>query len=138
MREALAAELFLPVSFDLAYGIPDRVGSLFAAGREGDAFRAAVVRVGSALQVAASLELAEEVVDRLLAHPSPGGEFGGSCPLRPGIEDDVQMGRVEVVEAMLVQTGEHPSQHLFPWHPQERADQGRPERLVTPIISKAT
>src|SRR4051812_41543233 len=123
---------------DLADGVPDGEGGLFAPCGEGDSFRSSVVGIRSALEVSEAFELAEEVVDRLLAHASPGGKLGGSCPLWPGVEQEVQVGRVQVVESVLVQTGEHPTLHLLPWHTQKGADERRPKRPDPGCLSKAT
>lgn len=136
LREALLPELFLPVSLDSADGVSDGVGGPFAARGEGDPFRPSVIGVRSALQVAEAFELAEEVVDRLLAHASPGGELGGSRPLGPWVQQEVQVRPVQVVEPLLVQMGEHPSQHLLPRHPQEDTDQRRPEGSSAAGLSK--
>jgi hypothetical protein len=46
------------------------------------------------------------------------------------VEEDIQVRRVEIVEAVLVQPLEHPPADGLPRHPQERTDQRRPERLL--------
>jgi hypothetical protein len=93
-----------------------------------------VVRIGSALEIVEALELAEQVVESLLADPLPGGQLGRLRSLRPGILEDVQVRRVEVVEATLVEELEHPSLHGLPGQAQERADQRRTERIT--LISR--
>ena len=109
----------------------------FAAASEGDTLGTSVMRICSALEVAETLELAEQVVDCLLADASPRGKLGGSCSLGPRVQQDVQVGRVQVVESALVQPLEHPPLHLFPGHPQEGADQRWPEDLLR-VLSKVT
>jgi hypothetical protein len=104
----------------------------------GDALGASVLGIRSALEVAETFELAEQVVDRLLAHPSPGGELGRSRSLGPGVQEEVQVGDVQIVEFVLVQPSEHPLQHSLPGHPQESADQWRPEGLIRTSRSKGT
>jgi hypothetical protein len=47
--------------------------------------------------------------------------------LRSGVLEDVEVRRLDVAEAALVQPLEHPLLHGFPGQAQERADQGRPE-----------
>ena len=108
MCETLPPELLLPVPLDLAHSVSDDVGGLFATRREDNAFRSSVVGVDLALEVAESFELAEEVVDRLLAHASAGGELRRPGTLRAGVQHEVQMRRVEVVESVLVEASEHP------------------------------
>lgn len=76
----------------------------------------------SALEVVEALELAEQVVESLLADPQPGGQFGRPCTLRSGVLEDVEMRRAEVVEAALVQPLEHVPLHCLPGDAQERAD----------------
>ena len=74
-----------------------------AAWCEGDAFGSQVVGVRSALEVAEALELAEQVVQGLLADAQPRRELGRPRALWPGVLEDVEVRRVDVVEAALVQ-----------------------------------
>jgi hypothetical protein len=122
----LLAELLGPFDLELADGLADDADRGDAARAEGDALRAQVVRVGPALEVAGTLELAEQVVERLLADPQPRRQLGRPRALGPRVLEDVHVRRVEVVEAVLVQGREHTPLHRFPGHAQERADQGRP------------
>ena len=84
---------------------------------------------GPALEVAEPFELAEQIVERLFADSQPSGQLGRPRPLRSRVPEDLEVRRVEVVEAALVQPLEHSALHGFPRHPQERADQRRPEGL---------
>ena len=56
-----------------------------------------------ALEVAVLLEVAEQVVERLLGHPHASGEVGRPHPLGPRPEEDAQLRPVDVVEAVLVE-----------------------------------
>jgi len=94
--------------------------------------------IGSALEVAEALELAEQVVEGLLANPQPGGQLGRPCTLWSGVLEDVQVRRVEVGEAAFVHPLEHAPLHRLPGDAQERADQRRPERLRRPRVHKVT
>jgi len=60
-----------------------------------------------ALEVPQPLELAEEVVERLLADPERGGDVGRPGALRSWVTQDDEICGVEVVEAALVQSLEH-------------------------------
>ena len=75
------------------------------------------------------LELAEQVVERLLADPEPGGELGGPLALWAGVLEDDQIGGVEVGEARSCRRSSMCSLHRLPGEAQERADHWRPERL---------
>ena len=119
-----------PTGLHLGDGLADHGDRGDAAWREGDALGAEVVGIRTALEVAEAFELAEQVVEGLLADPQPGGQFRGPRPLRAGVLEDVQMRRVEVVEAALVQPLEHAPLHRLPGQAQERADQRRPERVL--------
>lgn len=57
--------------------------------------------------------------------------------MRTGVLEDEQMGRVEVVEAVLVEALEHVSLHSFPGHAQKRTDQRRTEGY-SGLFRKAT
>jgi hypothetical protein len=103
--EALRAELLRPGGLHFADRLADDADRGGAAAGEGDAFGAQVLGIWSALEVAEALELAEEVVEGLLADPQPGGQLGGPRTLRSGVLEDVQVRRVEVVEAALIATG---------------------------------
>ena len=138
LGEALRSEPSFPIALDLADGVSHGVPRQLAAPGEGDALGASVVRICPALEIAESFELAEEIVDCLLAHASSGRDLGGSCPLGPRVQQDVQVGRVQVVESLFVQPLEHPPLHLFPGHPQESADQRWPQGLLGGPLSKAT
>ncbi len=95
-----------------------------------DALAALVVGIGSPFEVAKLFELAEKVAEGLFADPQPGGQFGRPRTLRSGVLEDVQVCRVEVAEAALVQPLKHVPLHRLPGHAQERTDQRRPERLL--------
>lgn len=130
MGEALGAELLCPGGLEFVDRLADGERRGGAALGEGDAFGAEVVRVRSAFEVLEALELAEEVVEGLFANPESRGELGGPGTLRPGVLEDVQVRRVEVVEAAFVEPPEHVSLHGLPGDAQERSDEWRPERLL--------
>ena len=100
--------------------------------REGDALGAQVVGIWPALEVAKALEFAEQVVERLLADPQSGSQLRGPRILRSRVLEDVEVCRIEVVEAALVEPLEHVPLNRLPGQAQERADQRRPERVVCP------
>ena len=135
LGEAFRAELLRPGGLDFADRLADHADRGVAAWGEGDAFGAQVVGIWPAFEVAEALELAEQVVEGLFADPQPGGQLGGPRALRSGVLEDVQVGRVEVVEAALVQPLEHVPLHRLPGHAQERADQRRPEGCSARTIS---
>ena len=130
LGESVLAELRLPVSLDLADSIADRVSGPLATVGESDALRSAVASVGPSLEVPQRLELTEEVVGSLFAHPSSGGELGRTCALRAGVEQEVHMGHVDVIESLGVQPLEHAPHDVLPRHPQKRPDHGRAEVLT--------
>src|SRR3954463_10778509 len=74
LREAFRAELLRPGGFHLSNGVTDHADRGVAARREVDPFRAEVVGVRSAVEVAEPLELAEQMVHGLFADPQPGRE----------------------------------------------------------------
>ena len=113
-------------------------GSRECRGGEGDALGAQVVGIRSALEVAEPLELAEQVVEGLLADPEPGGQLGGPRALRPGVPEDVQVRRVEVVEAALVQPLEHVPLDRFPGVRRRAPISGGPNGFRSRRFSKAT
>ncbi len=78
-----------------------------AALSEDDPFGAEVVRVRFALEVSEAFELAEEVVERLLADSDLGGDVGRTRALRSRVSEHGEVGAVEVVEAALMQPLEH-------------------------------
>jgi hypothetical protein len=118
-----------PGGLDLGDRLPHHVARRNTASGEGNALGAHVVGIRAALEVVEALEFAEQVVERLLADPQPGGQLGRPRALRARVLKDMQVRQVEVVVAALVQPREHvPLDHL-PGHAQERADQRRPERL---------
>ena len=129
LGEAFRSESLLPVVFDLADRVSHGLTRQYAARCEGDALGARVLWVCVAFEVAGSFEVAEQVVECLLADAQPGGELGGSGALGSGVEEDVEVGCVEVVESVLVEPFEHPPSYGFPRRAQERADQRWPERL---------
>src|SRR5829696_9903318 len=137
LGEALRAEALCPAALDLGDGVAERVDRADATWGQGDALGALVVGIGPALEVVEALELAEQVVEGLFADPQPGGQLGRPRALRAGVLKDVQMRRVEVVEAVLVQAFEHVALDRLPGHAQERADQRRAERLLR-RVSKRT
>jgi len=138
LGEAFWAELLCPCGFDVADRVADHADCGGAAWGECDAFGAEVVGIRLALDVAEALELAEQLVESLFADPQPGGQFGRPCTLWSGVLEDVQVRRVEVVEAALVQPLEHVALHRLPGHAQERADQRRSERLRRCRFHKVT
>src|SRR5215472_4857993 len=71
LPETLRAEFLLPTALDLGDGLTDDADGGGAARREGDALGAEVVGVRSPLEVAETLELAQEMVQGLLADPEP-------------------------------------------------------------------
>jgi hypothetical protein len=113
LREPLGAELFRPGRLDLIDCCSDDANCGSAAFRDGDPLAALVVWVGPSLEVAELFELAQEVVEGLLADLQPGCELRGPGVVgaRP-LEDD-QVSGVEVSEAALVETLEHlPVDHV--------------------------
>ncbi len=97
---------------------------------EGDTFCSAVTGVRASLEVSERFELTEEVVGSLLAHASSGGELGGPEALWAGVEQEVHVGHIDVIEALSVQPLEHAAHNLLPRYPQERADHRRTEVLL--------
>jgi hypothetical protein len=75
LGEAFGAELLRPGGLHFADGVADHVDCGGAAWGECDAFGAEVVGIGQALEIVEALELAEQVVEGLLADPQPGGQF---------------------------------------------------------------
>ena len=73
-----------------------------ASGGEADALGALVVAVGFAGQVSELLELAEQVVERLLGHARLGREFRGALVLGAGVPPDVHVRCDEVGEVAVV------------------------------------
>jgi hypothetical protein len=83
LGEASRAEPALPVAFDLADGVADGTGGLFAAAGECDSFGTAVVGVGPAFQIAVPFELAEQIVGGLLrARRRPAHSAWRTAPVR--------------------------------------------------------
>ena len=70
-------------------------------------------------------QLAEQVIDGLLARPQSSGQLGRLRALRAGKEEDVQVRRVQVPEAALVEPLEHPAADGFPRNPKQRPDERR-------------
>jgi hypothetical protein len=91
-----------------------------------------------AFEIAETLELAQQVVDRLSADPQPRRQLGRSHPVGPRVLEDVQVRRVEVGEAPLAQPVEHSPLHGFPGHSQQRADQRRSDRVPGGSFCKGT
>jgi hypothetical protein len=83
--------------------------------------------VRTALEVVEPLELAEHVVERLLAHAEPSGELTRPGALGAGVLEQVEVRGVQIVEAVRVQPLQHVALHRLPRHAQECADQRRPE-----------
>src|SRR5580765_4364370 len=101
--ESSRAELLRPRGFDLGDRFADDADRGEAALREDDALGALVVGVRLPLEVTEALERAEQVVECLLADSQLGGEVGRPRTLRSRVAEDREVGRVEVVEAALVQ-----------------------------------
>src|SRR4051794_19999421 len=75
--EALGAKALGPGVLDFGDRLADRGCGFGSAGGQDDPFRALVIRVGPALEIAEALELAEEMVERLFAHAESDGEVRG-------------------------------------------------------------
>jgi hypothetical protein len=99
LGEGLRAELLCPGGLHFADRLADHADRGGSSSREDDAFGAQVIGIRSALEGLEALELAEEVVEGLFADPQPRGQFGRPGALRSGVLEDVQVRRVEVVEA---------------------------------------
>ena len=125
--QAFRSEPPFPVVLDLPYGLPDDQDHRLAARREMDAPGAQVVRVVPTLEIAEALQLAEQVVDGLLARSQSGRELGRLRSLRTGEQEDTQVRHVEVAKPPLMQPLEHAPAHGFPRNPKQRADERRPE-----------
>jgi len=138
LGEVARADFLGPFGLEFADRLSDHVNRGLAAFGEDNALGAQVVGVGLPLEVVEAFELSEQVVEGLLAHPEPNGQLGGPCALRSGILEDVEVGSVEVCEALLMQPIQHASLHRLPGHAQERADQRRPERLARGRFRKGT
>jgi hypothetical protein len=77
------------------------------------------------LEVVEALKLPEQVVQGLLAGTQSRGELRWPHPLGSWVLEDVQVRRLDIGEAVLVQPLEHVPLHGLPGHAQERADQRR-------------
>ena len=73
LGEALRAELLRPGGLEIDDRLADDADEGVAADGEGDALAAEVSRVRSALEIAETLELAQQVVEGLLADAPPSG-----------------------------------------------------------------
>ena len=129
MREAVLSELGLPFALNVFDGVANRVGGPFAAIGQDDALGSAIVGVGPALKLPEGFKLAEQVVGRLLAHAALGGQLRRAQTLRAGIEDEVHVGHLEVLEPVRVQALEHAPHDALPRHPQKRPDHRRAEAI---------
>ena len=85
-----------------------------------------------AREVAETFQLPEQVVQRLLADAQLGGQVQGRSPCGPGIAEHDEVGRLDVVEAMLVQPVEHARTYRLERDAQQRTDQRRPQGLRPP------
>jgi len=103
--------------------VGDRRDGGAALGEEHQA-RAAVARVGAALDVAGALELLDCLGHRLLAHPGPLGEGGDRDALRGHEREDVPGRGADVVEPGLAQRGFDLLGVALVDESQEQADQG--------------
>src|SRR3954454_1828807 len=74
LGEAVGTESLLPFGLDLFDDVAHRACCALAAFCECDALEALVARIVVSLQVAEALELAEQVVERLLAHAVARGQ----------------------------------------------------------------
>ena len=134
LLEPLRAELLRPLGLDLGDRLADHSCDSVTTLRHRDAPRPQVVRVGETLDVPEALELAEQVVERLLAHPQPRGQVGGPEPLRAGVLEHDQVWRREIVEAALVEAFQHPLADGLERHPEEGTDQRRAVvRRIRPV-----
>src|SRR3954470_10744439 len=107
LGETARAELLRPIGFDFPHRPSDHLDRGVAAFGEDNPFRSQVIGMGLSLEVMQPFKLSEQVVEGLLADPEPGGQLGGPCALRSWILEDVEVGGVEVVKALLVQPLEH-------------------------------
>ena len=98
----------------------------------------AIVRVGETLDVPEPLELAEQVVEGLLAHPQLRRQIGGAEALRAGVLHHDQVRRSEIVEATLVQALEHSFTDGLDRHPEQGADQRRAIGRCPRTVRKGT
>ncbi len=83
---------------------------------------------GRRSRYAEPLELAEEIVEGLLAHPQSRRQLRGPRALWPGVLEDRQIRRVEIVEAARVQAVEHVLLDGLPRQAEQGADEGRSDR----------
>ena len=118
MCEVPRSELLLPLGFDLVDDFTDRVYRRVPPGGEVDPLGALVAVVCLALEVSELLQLAEEVVERLFGHASPGRELGGTLVLGAGVLEHVEVSGDQIAVAALVQAGEHPISHRLERDPQ--------------------
>src|SRR5579884_2735131 len=124
--EALGAELLRPGRLDLVDGFADDANRSSPSLGHRDPLAALVARVGPSLEIAELLELAEKVVEGLLAHLQPGRELRGPRVVGPRPLEGDQVGGVEVRKAAFVKALEHP--------PVDRVDR---HRRSAPISSFA-
>ena len=139
LRVPLLPQLPCPQRLELGHGVTYHVGDGDAAPRQHDPPGTEILRVGPALEIAAPFQLAQLVVERLLAHTQLRRQVGRALALRAGVAQHRQVGLVDVVEAVLVQPLDHPPPHRVDGHAQERPDQRRAQRLaLCDAIGKAT
>lgn len=117
--------MLFPFGFDLSDDFADRCARGESSGGGVDAFGALVALVEIAGEVSELLELAEQVVERLLAHPGLGREVDRALVLGAGVLEHVEVRGDQIGVAALVQAGEHPVAHGLERDSQERADQRR-------------
>lgn len=91
LPEALSADGIGPFVLDVAHGVTDDRDQGPASVRQDDSPCSAVVRISIPREVAGSLELAQEVVERLLGDSHSGREVGRPHPFRPRPEEDTQL-----------------------------------------------
>ena len=103
MRELSRSELLCPFGFDFVDDLADCFARGAPSGGGADAFGALVAGVGFAGQVSELLELAEEVVQRLFAHPDLGRELGRALVLGAWVLEHVEVRGDQIGEAALVQ-----------------------------------
>ena len=73
LGEAFSAEFLRPRGLEIGNGLADHADRGAAARGEGDALGAEVIRIRSPLEVAEAFELAQQVVEGLLADAPPSG-----------------------------------------------------------------
>ena len=85
---------------------------------------------GRLAEIAELLELSQQVIHRLFGHLRLGSDLRRPLVFRPGVAQNMEMGRDDVRETGLVQPVDHPRANRVDRHAHQRADQRWSERGV--------